>query len=54
MAYLAIKKVIMLCEKDLERPGDLDGCIYIEADEYGGWKEKLRAEFDAIGIEYRH
>ena len=54
LGLLGDKKVIMLCEKDLERPGDLDGCIYIEADEYGGWKEKLRAEFDAIGIEYRH
>ena len=54
LGLLGDKKVIMLCEKDLERPGDLDGCIYIEADGYGGWKEKLRAEFDAIGIEYRH
>lgn len=54
LGLLGDKKVIMLCEKDLERPGDLDGCIYIEADEHGGWKEKLRAEFDAIGIEYKH
>lgn len=54
LGLLGSEKVIMLCEKDLERPGDLDGCIYIEADEYGGWKEKLRAEFDAIGIEYKH
>lgn len=54
LGLLGSEKVIMLCEKDLERPGDLDGCIYIEADKYGGWKEKLRAEFDAIGIEYRH
>ena len=54
LGLLGNKKVIMLCEKDLERPGDLDGCIYIEADEYGGWKEKLRTEFDTIGIEYRH
>ena len=54
LGLLGKNKVIMLCKKDLERPGDLDGCIYIEADKYGGWKEKLRAEFDAIGIEYRH
>lgn len=54
LGLLGSEKVIMLCEKDLERPGDLDGCIYIEADEHGGWKEKLRAEFDAIGIEYKH
>lgn len=54
LGLLGSEKVIMLCEKDLERPGDLDGCIYIEADEYGGWKEKIRAEFNAIGVEYRH
>lgn len=54
LGLLGDKKVIMLCEKDLELPGDLGGCIYIEADGYGGWKEKIRAEFNAIGVEYRH
>ena len=52
IGLLGNKKTIMLCEKGVELPGDLSGCIYIEADEYGGWKEKLRTEFDAIGIKY--
>lgn len=54
IGLLGNKKVIMLCEKDVELPGDLSGCIYIEADAHGGWKEQLRTEFDAIDVEYSH
>ena len=54
IGLLGNEKVIMLCEKDVELPGDLSGCIYIEADEHGGWKEKLRSELDSIGVKYAH
>lgn len=47
-------KVIMLYESGVELPGDLSGCVYIEADQYGGWKEQVRKEFTAMGIEYSH
>lgn len=53
IGMLEREKVIMLCDKDIELPGDLSGCIYIEADENDGWKEKLRTEFDNIGIKYK-
>lgn len=54
IGLLGKDRVIMLCEKGVELPGDLSGCVYIEADEYGGWKEQLRTEFNAIGMKYSH
>lgn len=51
---LGAKRVIMLYDNGVEMPGDLGGCIYTEADKYGGWKEQLRKEFNAMGIEYKH
>ena len=54
VGLLSAKRVIMLYDNGVELPGDLDGCIYTEADKYGGWKEQLRKEFNAMGIEYKH
>ncbi len=45
-------RVIMLYDEGIEAPGDLAGCVYIPADEYDGWKEQVRREFSAMGIEY--
>lgn len=50
--FLGKKRVIVLYEEGIESPGDLGGCVYIPADKYDGWKEKLRLEFDAMGIKY--
>lgn len=52
LGKLGAKKVILLYDKGLEAPGDLSGCVYIEADPYGGWKEQVRTEFKAMGIQY--
>lgn len=52
LGKLGEKKVILLYDKGLEAPGDLSGCVYIEADPYGGWKEQVRTEFKAMGIQY--
>lgn len=46
------KNVILLYETGVEVPGDLGGCIYIEADEKCGWKEQVRTEFNEMGIDY--
>lgn len=52
LGKLGKKRVIVLYEEGIESPGDLGGCVYIPADKYDGWKEKLRPEFDAMGIKY--
>lgn len=50
---LTSEKVILLYEEGVELPGDLGGCVYIFADEKGGWKELIRTEFNEIGIIYK-
>lgn len=50
---LTSEKVILLYEEGVELPGDLGGCIYILADDKGGWKESIRTEFKEIGIVYK-
>lgn len=45
--------VILLHEKNVELPGDLGGCVYIMADDQGGWKEQMRIEFDELKIDYK-
>ena len=49
---LGRSRVVMLYDEGLEAPGDLAGCVYIQADEYGGWKESVRNELSEIGIQY--
>lgn len=46
------ENVILLYETGVDIPSDLGGCIYIEADKKGGWKELVRTEFNAMGIDY--
>ena len=41
LGKLGEEKVILLYDNGLEAPGDLSGCVYIEADPYGGWKEQV-------------
>ena len=50
---LTSERVILLYEEGVELPGDLGGCVYILADEKGGWKEMVRTEFNEIGILYK-
>lgn len=50
---LTSERVILLYEEGVELPGDLGGCIYILADDKGGWKELIRTEFNEMGIIYK-
>nr|WP_294493264.1 nucleotide-binding protein [uncultured Anaerosporobacter sp.] len=50
MGKLGIDHVILLSDSSVDRPGDLGGCIYIDADENEGWKESIRIEFTEMGI----
>ena len=46
-------RVIILQEEGIERPSDIEECIYIVADKYDGWRDKVRKEFKSMGITYR-
>jgi predicted nucleotide-binding protein len=48
---LGRRKVAALCEEGIERPSDIDGLVYISLDEQGTWKNALKMEIEAAGIE---
>lgn len=48
---LGPERVIMLHENGVELPGDLGGCVYINAN--GQWKDDIRKEFNEMGIHYK-
>lgn len=50
---LGPERVIILKENDVDIAGDLLGCVYIEADPYNGWRDQVKREFKAIGIQYK-
>lgn len=49
---LGLDRVIMIYDEGIEAPGDLSGCVYILADPFDGWKEKVREEFRKMNINY--
>ena len=46
-------RVIILQDEGIERPSDIEECIYIVADKHDGWRDKVRKEFKSMGITYR-
>lgn len=46
-------RVIILQDEGIERPSDIEECIYIVADKHGGWRDKVRKEFKTMGITYK-
>ena len=50
---IGASNVILLHEENVELPSDLGGCVFITADERGGWKEQMRIEFDELKLEYK-
>lgn len=50
---LGAERVIILRDEEIETPGDLGGCIYIIADRYDGWRDKVKKEFKTMGINYQ-
>lgn len=49
MGKLDRAHVFLLLEKDVEKPGDLDGVIYTAVDSEGMWKIKLAKRLKAVG-----
>lgn len=48
---LGRKSVSALLEKDVEKPGDIDGVVYIPFDESGMWKIQIVKEMKAVGLD---
>ncbi len=49
MARIGRKNVCALVKGKIETPSDIDGIIYTQLDEFGGWKSKLIMELKACG-----
>lgn len=43
------KKVFLLIENGVDKPGDLDGIVYVPIDDADGWKLKLVRELKVAG-----
>ena len=46
---LGRKKVFLLLENGVDKPGDLDGIVYVPIDNADGWKLKLVKELKVAG-----
>jgi predicted nucleotide-binding protein len=53
IGLLGRRNVAIIVERDVERPSDLDGVVYIELDSAGAWKQQLAREISAAGHEIR-
>lgn len=49
MGKLGRDRVLLLLDKGVEKPGDLDGIVYTPIDEHDAWKYKLVKEMKAVG-----
>lgn len=49
MGKLGRDRVLLLLDKGVEKPGDLDGIVYTSIDEHDEWKYKLVKEMKAVG-----
>lgn len=49
MGKLGRDRVLLLLDKDVEKPGDLDGIVYTPIDDHDAWKHKLVKEMKAVG-----
>lgn len=49
MGKLGRERVLLLLDKGVEKPGDLDGIVYTPIDEHDAWKIKLVKEMKSVG-----
>ncbi|MBD8349768.1 TIR domain-containing protein [Dysgonomonas sp. HGC4] len=49
MGKLGRDRVLLLLDKGVDKPGDLDGIVYTPIDEHDAWKYKLVKEMKAVG-----
>lgn len=46
------EKVCALIKDDVEKPGDIDGVIYVTYDNRGAWKMEIAREFQTLGLQF--
>ena len=49
---LGREKVCALIKGDVEKPGDIDGIIYVTYDNRGAWKKEIVKEFKDLGMKF--
>lgn len=48
------ERVCALIKDDVEKPGDMDGIVYVTYDTHGAWKKDIAREMDAIGLDINY
>lgn len=49
---LGRERVCALIKEEVEKPGDVDGVIYITYDDRGAWKKDIAKEFNILGMHF--
>ena len=49
---LGREKVCALIKEEVEKPGDVDGVVYVTYDNRGAWKMEIAKEFKILGMEF--
>ena len=48
------ERVCALIKEEVERPGDVDGIVYVTYDDRGAWKKDIAKEFNTLGMHFNH
>lgn len=48
------ERVCALIKEDVEKPGDIDGIVYVTYDSRGAWKKDIAREMEAIGLDINY
>lgn len=48
------ERVCALIKDDVEKPGDMDGIVYVTYDTRGAWKKDIAREMEAIGLDINY
>lgn len=51
---LGRERVCALIKEEVERPGDVDGIVYVTYDDRGAWKKDIAKEFNTLGMHFNH
>ena len=49
---LGCERVCALIKEEVEKPGDVDGVVYVSYDGRGAWKKDIAKEFNTLGMHF--
>ena len=49
---LGRERVCALIKEEVEKPGDVDGVVYVSYDGRGAWKKDIAKEFNTLGMHF--